>query len=703
MKKGLVLSLFFGILFIFMILSISAFSLPADRQIDWSQSGVPGGIPSRTNICATLNSGATASQINSAIQNCNNGVVFLNAGTYTITGTINLNKNNVTLRGAGPGQTIIVANSNMGELIIIGSVAGEDSPVSISSGYTKGSISLTLASIGSISVGDYIYVSEKNDPSIPVTAVGVEGTCTHCSVTDYDGGEYLRGQFVRVTSQSGTTIGISPAMYYTFSSSLSPRALEAKSMTQYVGLEDLTIRNGPNVQSYPQNINILMVNLAYSWVKNINIERCGSRCIHMWSYNHRNEIRDNLLNGCVNRVESDQCYGTLIGAAATANLIENNIYNSTISGPILAWAGSSGNVIAYNYIYDAHRTHNQASWFWADTWTHGAHSSYNLLEGNVMTCFNADIYWGSHSYNTFFRNRMTSKADLISYLVDDVQNVAAFHIQAYNRYYTFMGNVLGTSGFNNLYETKLSYPNPPQKPIYITGTERGGDVETFNTMLRSCNYDFVTNSFKKCGDTGEPPCQGVSNSCALPSSLYYSSKPSWWGNSQWPAFGPDPNTPTTLLNGKIPAQIRFEGNGEPPADITPPVRSSGSPSGNLSAGTTSTTISLNTNEVATCRYSTTAEISYSSMANNFSTTGSTTHSQLIIGLTDGNTYNYYVKCIDNYGNADPDDYLINFYVSYSTTEIVTLQEMLSAYQQYKRNEVGILYFLDKLKNWIVFW
>ena len=37
------------------------------------------------------------------------------------------------------------------------------------------------------------------------------------------------------------------------------------------------------------------------------------------------------------------------------------------------------------------------------------------------------------------------------------------------------------------------------------------------------------------------------------------------------------------------------------------------------------------------------------------------------------------------------------------SDIVTIQDMLGAYQQYKRNEVGILYFLDKLRNWIVFW
>ena len=40
------------------------------------------------------------------------------------------------------------------------------------------------------------------------------------------------------------------------------------------------------------------------------------------------------------------------------------------------------------------------------------------------------------------------------------------------------------------------------------------------------------------------------------------------------------------------------------ADTTPPVRSNGAPSGTLAAGTTQTTLSLTTNENASCRYAT---------------------------------------------------------------------------------------------------
>src|SRR5204862_4361752 len=80
------------------------------RAVDWSagNQGVAGGIPNRTTICATLNPGATAAQINAAIAACHaNQAVFLNARTDHTTGLTLGSKNHVTHRGAGPARTIL--------------------------------------------------------------------------------------------------------------------------------------------------------------------------------------------------------------------------------------------------------------------------------------------------------------------------------------------------------------------------------------------------------------------------------------------------------------------------------------------------------------------------------------------------------------------------------------------------------------------
>src|SRR4029077_4022513 len=65
--------------------------IPADRRVWWAP-GIPGGIPSVTTVCATIDAatygnGTTdaTSAIQSAIDACATGVVHLPAGSYLIT------------------------------------------------------------------------------------------------------------------------------------------------------------------------------------------------------------------------------------------------------------------------------------------------------------------------------------------------------------------------------------------------------------------------------------------------------------------------------------------------------------------------------------------------------------------------------------------------------------------------------------------
>lgn len=98
-------------------------------------------------------------------------------------------------------------------------------------------------------------------------------------------------------------------------------------------------------------------------------------------------------------------------------------------------------------------------------------------------------------------------------------------------------------------------------------------------------------------------------------------------------------------------------------DSTAPSRSNGSPSGTLAAGTTSTAISLTTNETATCKYGTTASVAYASQPNTFFSTNSTSHSTTVSSLSDGNSYTYYVRCQDSLSNANTSDFSISFSVN----------------------------------------
>ncbi len=93
--------------------------IPADRRIDWrSLAGVPGGIPHRTTIFASVKDapyGAAGdgladdtSAIQKALDACPaDQVVCIPAGVYRINGRLTFNKSHRTIRGSGMGKTVL--------------------------------------------------------------------------------------------------------------------------------------------------------------------------------------------------------------------------------------------------------------------------------------------------------------------------------------------------------------------------------------------------------------------------------------------------------------------------------------------------------------------------------------------------------------------------------------------------------------------
>lgn len=83
----------------------------------------------------------------------------------------------------------------------------------------------------------------------------------------------------------------------------------------------------------------------------------------------------------------------------------------------------------------------------------------------------------------------------------------------------------------------------------------------------------------------------------------------------------------------------------------------------LPADTRYVILSLETDEKATCRYTDTASgIAYGSMQGKFAQVNSALHSALITGLNEGGKYKYYIKCVDEKGNANTDDLAVSFEV-----------------------------------------
>jgi hypothetical protein len=195
-------------------------------------------------------------------------------------------------------------------------------------------------------------------------------------------------------------------------------------------------------------------------------------------------------------------------------------------------------------------------------------------------------------------------------------------------------------------------PEAPKTEIYvIDATYPVTDITSSpSTTTNSTSATFAF-SANKVGSTFQ---------CKLDSGLYASCS--------------SPKTYTSLAEGSHTFTVQATdtlGHTEPTPpifswsiDLTSPVRSGGSPSGTLAVNTTFITLQLNTNETATCAYSTTSGTDYASMTP-FTLTNSMTHSFVVSNLQNGSSYTYYVKCQDSSGNINSDDYPISFSIAFS--------------------------------------
>jgi chitodextrinase len=171
------------------------------------------------------------------------------------------------------------------------------------------------------------------------------------------------------------------------------------------------------------------------------------------------------------------------------------------------------------------------------------------------------------------------------------------------------------------------------------------------------NYDYFTNSTKKCSDAGEPGCQGGSGSVTLPASLYLSSKPSWFGSSQWPPIGPDVSGLTTLIpakncfdnviakGGTFNASTCYSGGSvvtPPPSDTTPPSTPTGLTTSVISSSQVNLTWSPSTDN--------TAVTGYKIYRGGVQIGTATTNSYSDTGLSANTTYSYTVSAYDGAGN-----------------------------------------------------
>ena len=121
----------------------------------------------------------------------------------------------------------------------------------------------------------------------------------------------------------------------------------------------------------------------------------------------------------------------------------------------------------------------------------------------------------------------------------------------------------------------------------------------------------------------------------------------------------------------IKAEISDESIVLSPSDITSPVITNGAPSGELADAVTETQISLTTDKKAICKFSTAPNTAFESMENNLDTADGLSHTAIVLGLKQWNTYGYFAKCQDESGNSSQGDYDISFSIPDKTPPAIT--------------------------------
>lgn len=101
-------------------------------------------------------------------------------------------------------------------------------------------------------------------------------------------------------------------------------------------------------------------------------------------------------------------------------------------------------------------------------------------------------------------------------------------------------------------------------------------------------------------------------------------------------------------------------------ETIPPFRFNPAPTSTVGGTTLNVEISLETDEFAECRYDVVAGTDFGSMPVTFANTGLIFHSG-IVAVTPESVQTFYVRCIDDEGNFNIDDFLITFTVSETPT------------------------------------
>jgi hypothetical protein len=542
--------------------SVGTFTLiPADRLTTWNP-GIPGGVPARTAVCASVNAstyGNGAQDATAGIQAALNGcpvgqVVVLSAGDFKITSPLQIGKG-IVLRGQGPAQTKLKmpvgTNAN---LITIGIQWPKfTQSTSLAGNAVKGTQSVALAANPGLAAGEIVLIDQLTNTAI--TEWSSKSPPGDVSRTWFTRPDRPVGQVMEIQSVSGNTITFTTPFHIDFQTAYTAQLARfaafdngpVAAVVKYAGVEDLYVSGGSGGQG-----NVWLSNAAYSWIKNVESDFQDGPSIAI-DASFRCIVRDSYVHSTQTPAPGGGGYGFSFSWYSADNLLENNI-SWNMNKVMVMRASGGGNVIAYNYMEDGWINYTTG---WVEVGLNASHMTcphYELFEGNQSFNFDGDNTWGNSVYITVFRNHLTGKRRSAAPLaLTDAQNMRAVGLMEGHRWYSFVGNVLGTANQNPSpstgYVLDALFPWS-DNPIGMwrlgynpENWNAAPDMNVTGTVIREGNFDYATSLVHWSGSA-----QGI------PASLYLSSKPAFFGANPWPWVDPTGTTRTATL----PARARFD-------------------------------------------------------------------------------------------------------------------------------------------------
>ena len=578
---------------------------PADpmRFTAWNPGlNAVGGIPDRTTVFRTIEASAhgngaadASTAIQAALNACPVGqIVQLSAGTFTVNTLLLINKG-VTLRGAGPGRTILqktngaVLNSynppDSQPLVIIGPTRWEHpddtTATNLAVDGAKGAFTATLANASGFAPGQIVLLDElsgagwqpdrqgpgqvyaspdyrvtwklhnpagADDPLTALTPTpGHPETTGGAAATWFSRQDRPTAEAKEIVSVVGNVVTFSTPLHIDYRvSHLAQLTRYYDAAVAYAGVESLTATGGSSGA-------IVFAHAAYSWAKDVEVTLWLGHGVQFES-SFRCVLRDSFIHQGAWCVPGGGGYAVALEGASAEILVENNVIVKA-NKVMVANNGGAGSVYGYNYADDGFISGTPG---WMECGLNASHfvgPHHVLFEGNYGFNFDSDYTHGNAIYHTVFRNWLrgirrpfTDIAD--GARIDDVANQAGparcIGALGYSYWMTFVGNVLGAQGRMTgwVYDNDSIFAPPT---IWRLGWN---DVEPYTpdpqvraTAVRDGNWDWVQSR------------QSWHNSPAVPlqDSLYLTGKPAFFGDRVWPWV-----EPTTGATYTLPAKARYE-------------------------------------------------------------------------------------------------------------------------------------------------